>query len=87
MIAVAAGCAAAVWSTAIARSSLSCHSFGSTRSGCFSSLRNVYPRPLPAFMARPSVWNPPIWRSGVRPPFSVARSSTGRTTGVAQALR
>ena len=41
MIAEAAGCAAAVWSIAIARSSLSCHSFGSTRSGCFSSFRKV----------------------------------------------
>ena len=40
-MAVAAGCAAEVWSIATARSSLSCHSFGSTRSGCFSSLRKV----------------------------------------------
>ncbi len=87
MITVAAGWAAAVWSTAICRSSLSCHASGSTRSGCFSSLRNVKPRPFAPFSARPTVWSPPTWRTGVRPPASVFKSSTGTSTGVVQALR
>ena len=62
-------------------------SSGRTRARSLCTPRKVYDLPLAPRRAKPRVWRLPTTISGLRPPASFSRSSTGTSIGIVQRSR